>query len=112
MVFQGELADEEDLADESWDEKPQKSKRINSGKLFWYIRSKSYVPVTEIRRRFELSPNEMSVLEFDGHRMYVGLPRDVADAVANLKRQDKIGIECSPDFGFDVVVGLYPMRRA
>src|SRR5207245_965019 len=24
---------------------PQKAKRVNSGKLFWYIRSKSYVPI-------------------------------------------------------------------
>lgn len=90
---------------------PQRSKRVNSGKLFWYIRSKSYVPIPELRRRFEITPDEMGTIQDNGHKVYIGLPQDVADVVANLRRQQKIGIECSVDFTTPVVIGVYPLNR-
>ncbi len=92
--------------------KPQKAKRVNSGKLFWYIRSKSYVPIPELRRRFEIGPDEMGVIQDDGQKLYIGLPQEVADMVANLRRQQKIGIECSADFEASVVIGVYPLYPA
>ncbi|MGH2470688.1 MAG: hypothetical protein ACRDGF_11465, partial [Chloroflexota bacterium] len=49
-------ADEPEEADAA----PAKGKKLNAGKLFWFIRSKSYVPIPEIRRRFEISASEMS----------------------------------------------------
>jgi hypothetical protein len=88
---------------------PRKAKRVNSGKLFWYIRSKSYVPIPELRRRFEISPDDMATIEDGGHNVYIGLPQDVADVVANLRRQQKIGLECSADFTVPVVIGVYPL---
>ncbi len=91
---------------------PQRSKRINSGKLFWYIRSKSYVPIPELRRRFEIGPDEMGTIEDDNQKLYIGLPQDVADVVANLRRQQKIGIECSADYEASVVIGIYPLYPA
>jgi hypothetical protein len=91
--------------------RPQRSKRVNSGKLFWYIRSKSYVPIPELRRRFEITPDEMGTIQDDGHKLYIGVPQDVADVVANLRRQQKIGIECSVDFTMPVVIGIYPLNR-
>ncbi len=90
--------------------KPRKAKRINSGKLFWYVRSKSYVPIPELRRRFEIGPDEMGVVQDEGQTMYVGLPQDVADVVTNLRRQQKIGLECSADFTMPVIVGIYPLN--
>lgn len=89
----------------------QRSKKINSGKLFWYIRSKSYVPIPELRRRFEITPDEMGTIQDNGHLIYIGLPQDVADVVANLRRQQKIGLECSADFTTSVVIGVYPLNR-
>jgi len=91
------------------EESPRKARRINAGKLFWYIRSKSYVPIPELRRRFEITPDEMGTIQDDGQRLYVGLPQDVADVVATLRRQQKIGIECSADFTTPVVIGIYPL---
>ncbi|HEX6512637.1 MAG TPA: hypothetical protein VF157_10085 [Chloroflexota bacterium] len=90
----------------------QKSKRVNSGKLFWYIRSKSYVPVPELRRRFEITPDEVGTIQEDGQKIYIGLPQEVADVVANLRRQNKIGLECSVDFTTPVVIGVYPLNRS
>jgi len=91
--------------------RPQKAKRVNAGKLFWYIRSKSYVPIPELRRRFEITPDDMATIQDDGGKMYIGLPQDVADVVANLRRQQKIGLECSVDFSTPIVIGVYPLFR-
>jgi len=88
---------------------PAKSRRLNSGKLFWYIRSKSYIPIPELRRRFEVSSEEMSTIQDDGRQVYVGLPQDLADVVATLRRQNKIGLETAPEFSAPVVVGIYPL---
>jgi hypothetical protein len=89
--------------------RPTKAKRINSGRLFWYLRSKSYVPIPELRRRFDISSEEMSTIQDNGHKVYIGLPQDLAEVVANLRRQNKIGLETAPEFSASVVVGIYPM---
>jgi len=91
---------------------PQKAKRVNSGKLFWYIRSKSYVPIPELRRRFEIAADDMGTIQDDDQKLYIGLPQEVADVVANLRRQQKIGLECSVDFKAPVVIGIYPLYRS
>ena len=98
--------------DEEPAKQPQKAKRVNAGKLFWYIRSKSYVPIPELRRRFEITPDDMATIQDDGGKIYIGLPQDVADVVANLRRQQKIGLECSVDFNTPVVIGVYPLFRS
>lgn len=100
---------EVDLAPQDEPEMPRKARRVNSGKLFWYIRSKSYVPIPELRRRFEIAADDMATFEDDGRKVYIGLPQDVADVVANLRRQQKIGLECSADFTASVVIGIYPL---
>lgn len=87
----------------------QRAKRINSGKLFWYLRTKSYVPIPELRRRFEIPSDDMATIRDNGTMVYIGLPQEVADVVANLRRQQKIGLECSADFTAPVVIGIYPL---
>jgi hypothetical protein len=101
------VEDEEDAPEV--DRRPAKSRRLNSGKLFWYIRSKSYIPIPELRRRFEVSSEEMSTIQDDGQKVFVGLPQDLADVVATLRRQNKIGLEVAPEFSAPVVVGIYPL---
>jgi hypothetical protein len=100
-----------EVVEDEAEQQPQRSKRVNSGKLFWYIRSKSYVPIPELRRRFEITPDEMGTIQDNGQKVYIGLPQDVADVVANLRRQQKIGLECSVDFTMPVVIGVYPLNR-
>ena len=100
---------EEEDTEPEVERRPAKSRRLNSGKLFWYIRSKSYVPIPELRRRFEVSSEEMSTIQDDGTKVFVGLPQDLADAVATLRRQNKIGLEVAPEFSAPVVVGIYPL---
>src|SRR5581483_6744476 len=113
LVYREEraLVPVEDEVEEVAPARPVRSRKINSGKLFWYVRTKSYVPIPELRRRFEVPADEMSAFQENGQRVYIGLPQDMADAVANLRRQNKIGLEVAPEFSASVVVGIYPIFR-
>lgn len=78
-----------------------------------FIKSRSYVPLHELRRRFEL-PGELddvSGVEMNGHgHVYVGLPPREADFIATLVNDGDIGVELSRDPTVPIVVGVFPMR--
>ncbi len=78
-----------------------------------FIKSRSYVPLHELRRRFEL-PGELddvSGVDVAGHgRIYVGLPPREAEFLATLVKDGDIGVELSRDPTVPIVVGVFPMR--
>jgi hypothetical protein len=78
-----------------------------------FIKSRSYVPLHELRRRFELNGelDEVTPVEVPEHgRVFVGLPEREADFIATLVRDGDIGIELARDPDVAVVVGVFPMR--
>ena len=78
-----------------------------------FIKSRSYVPLHELRRRFELNGDldEVSPVELPGHgRVFVGLPPREADFIAGLVRDGDVGVELSRDPEVPIVVGVFPMR--
>jgi hypothetical protein len=78
--------------------------------LLWFIRRKSYVPICEIRRRFNIDSDEGAFIQGDrGSRIYVGLPSSTAAAIEKLWRQGKIGLDLSVEFDCQVLIGVYPM---
>ncbi len=86
------------------------AKKQSPSTLLWFIRRKAYVPLCEIRRRFDIDGEDGSFLDGDdGNRMFVGLPTNTAAAVEKLWRQGKIGLELSVEFDCSVVIGVYPM---
>lgn len=86
------------------------AKKQSPSTLLWFIRRKSYVPLCEIRRRFELDGEEGTFIEADdGLRVFAGLPGNTAAAVEKLWRQGKIGIDLSVEFDCRVIIGVYPM---
>ena len=86
------------------------AKKQSPSTLLWFIRRKSYVPLCEIRRRFELDGEEGTFIDGDeGARLFVGLPANTAAAVEKLWRQGKIGLELSVEFDCRVLIGVYPM---
>jgi len=86
------------------------AKKQSPSTLLWFIRRKSYVPLCEIRRRFELDGEEGAFIDGeDGARVFVGLPANTAGAVEKLWRQNKIGLELSVEFDCKVLIGVYPM---
>ena len=78
-----------------------------------FIKSRPYVPLHELRRRFELNGDldEVAPIEVptDG-QVFVGLPRREADFIETLVRDGDIGLELCRDPFVPLVVGVFAMR--
>lgn len=77
-----------------------------------FIKSRPYVPMHELRRRFGINGHEDDVCAIDlgEGRVFVGLPPREGSLLGELLRGGDIGYELSLDPRTPVVVGLYPMR--
>jgi hypothetical protein len=77
-----------------------------------FIKSRPYVPMHELRRRFAIDGGDDDVTQVrleDGH-VYVGLPQREGSLLGELLRGGEIGYELSFDPRAPIVVGVYPMR--
>ena len=77
-----------------------------------FIKSRPYVPMHELRRRFAIDGGEDDVTSVDlaSGRIYVGLPPREGSLLGELLRGGEVGYELSLDPRSPIVVGLYPMR--
>lgn len=88
-----------------------KEKRQSPSTLLWFIRHKSYVPISEIRRRFVVDTEDGCFIDVGNQRrVYVGLPLGTAQSLEKLWKQGKIGFEFSVEFDASVLIGVYPMN--
>ena len=88
------------------------TKRPSTSSLRRYLTSRPYLAVADIRRRFGLDPEAMSVVVRNGTTAYIGLPEREAAKLQDLWQRDEIGVELSVEVRAPVVVGVYPMRIA
>ncbi|HEX2923960.1 MAG TPA: hypothetical protein VHS28_08035 [Chloroflexota bacterium] len=86
-------------------------KKFSKSTLRWYIGTKSLMPIVEIRRRFGIEGDEVTVLEDEQGKLYVGLPQQAAQALEELRQQGKIGYELSVDFHPRVLIGAYVLLK-
>lgn len=77
-----------------------------------FIKSRPYIPMHELRRRFGIDGVEDDVTPVDlgTCRVYVGLPPREGQLLGELLRGGEVGYELSLDPRSPVVVGVYPMR--
>jgi hypothetical protein len=77
-----------------------------------FIKSRAYVPMHELRRRFAINgaDDEVTAVELERRRVYVGLPEREGRLLGELLRGGDIGYELSLDPISPIVVGVYPMR--
>jgi hypothetical protein len=77
-----------------------------------FIKSRPYVPMHELRRRFAIDGGEDDVTAVDltTGRIYVGLPSREGSLLGELLRGGEVGYELSLDPRSPIVIGLYPMR--
>jgi hypothetical protein len=77
-----------------------------------FIKSRAYVPIHELRRRFGLNGDDDDVtpVDLDRTRVFVGLPDREGRLLGELLRAGDIGYELSMDPVSPIVVGVYPMR--
>jgi hypothetical protein len=84
-------------------------KKLSKSTLRWYIGTKSLMPIVEIRRRFGINGDEVTVLRDEQGNLYVGLPEQAAHALEDLRQNGKIGYELAVDFNARVLIGAYVM---
>jgi hypothetical protein len=77
-----------------------------------FIKSRPYVPMHELRRRFELNgqPDDVTPIPGPDGLIYVGLPSRESAFVAELLRQGDIGVELCHDPTVPIVMGVYAIR--
>jgi hypothetical protein len=78
-----------------------------------FIKSRPYVPLHELRRRFELNGELDDVTPVrgpEGLTVYVGLPERESQLLAGLARDGDIGLELSRDPRVPIVVGVFAIR--
>ena len=77
-----------------------------------FIKSRAYVPMHELRRRFAINgaEDDVTVVDVDRRRVFVGLPEREGRLLGELLRGGDIGYELSMDPITPIVVGVYPMR--
>ena len=91
---------------------PSISPGCTQAQLRRFIKSRPYVPMHELRRRFELNgaADEVSPIRVADGTVYVGLGARESDFIAELVRQGDIGVELCHDPPVPMVVGVYAMR--
>lgn len=78
-----------------------------------FIKSRTYVPMHELRRRFGIEGDDDDVTAVDvdrEHRVFVGLPTREGRLMGELFRAGDVGYELSLDPISPIVVGVFPMR--
>ena len=77
-----------------------------------FIKSRPYVPLHELRRRFVLNGSDDDVfpVDVDGRLLFVGLPAREGGLLGDLLRQGDVGYELLLDPVSPIVVGVFPMR--
>ena len=83
-----------------------------SAQLRRFIKSRPWVPLHELRRRFGISGDDDDVSPIRvGHQLlFIGLPPAEARMVGELLSGGDVGYELSLDPTAPIVVGVYPMR--
>ncbi len=77
-----------------------------------FIKSRPYMPMHELRRRFSLDceADEVHSIDIGGRYLYVGLPEREAGFVGELIRTGEVGYELLLDPTCPLVIGVYAMR--
>jgi hypothetical protein len=77
-----------------------------------FIKSRPYVPMHELRRRFAINgeDDDVTPVKMSPGLIYVGLPMHEGLLLGDLLRTGEIGYELSLDPRTPIVIGVYPMR--
>jgi hypothetical protein len=77
-----------------------------------FIKSRAYVPMHELRRRFGINGEADDVLAVDTHegRYWAGLPARECGFLAELVDRGEVGLELCHDPCVDMVIGVFAIR--
>ena len=91
---------------------PDRNAQCTAPQLRRFIKSRPYVPMHELRRRFGIDggDDDVTPVRLEPGWVYVGLPAREGTLLGELLRAGEIGYELSLDPRSPVVIGVYPMR--
>jgi hypothetical protein len=91
---------------------PDRNGQCTAPQLRRFIKSRPYVPMHELRRRFGIDggDDDVTPVRIDPGWVYVGLPWREGSLLGDLLRAGEIGYELSLDPRTPIVIGVYPMR--
>jgi hypothetical protein len=91
---------------------PQGPPVCTAPQLRRFIKSRTWVPMHELRRRFGINgaDDDVTSVAVDGNTIFVGLPNREGQLLGELLRGGDIGYELSMDPSTPIVIGVYPMR--
>jgi hypothetical protein len=77
-----------------------------------FIKSRAYVPMHELRRRFAIngSADDVMPVRTQDRRYWAGLPPTEAGFLAELVDRGEVAVELCHDPCVDMVVGVYAIR--
>lgn len=78
--------------------------------MLWFVRSRSYVSVPDIRRRFNVGMDgneDVTPIRGSVGRVFVGLPAQPARLLQELWQEGKVGLELAADVKAPTVTGVY-----
>ena len=90
----------------------EQDRGTTAAQLRRFIKSRPYVPLHELRRRFELNGecDDVTCIETPDGRAYIGLPEREGRFMSDLVRQGEVGLELGHDPEVPIVIGVFPMR--
>jgi hypothetical protein len=91
---------------------PDRNAQCTAPQLRRFIKSRPYVPMHELRRRFGIDggDDDVTPVRLEPGWVYVGLPAREGTLLGELLRAGEIGYELSLDPRSPIVIGVYPMR--
>jgi hypothetical protein len=77
-----------------------------------FIKSRPWIPMHELRRRFGINGHEddVTAVAVGPRTLYVGLPEREGRMLGELLRGGDVGYELSVDPDTPIVIGVFPMR--
>jgi hypothetical protein len=96
----------------SRDALPEGAGACPQAQLRRFIKSRPYVPLHELRRRFGLNgaDDDVASVDLQDGRVFVGLPAREAGLLGELMRHGEVGYELLLDPTSPIVIGVFPMR--
>ena len=83
-------------------------KRLSKSSLLWFVRSRSYVTLADVRRRFGVDVgDDVSAIRGPAGLAFVGLPGTQAKVLQELWCEGKVGLEFAHDIMAPSVSGVY-----
>lgn len=88
------------------------SQGCTQAQLRRFIKSRAYVPMHELRRRFAINgaPDDVGAVRTREGRYWVGLPQRESAFLAELVDRGEVGLELCHDPCVGMVIGVYAIR--